>query len=86
MYTIEHEFYPSDEVFVVLEETKIHKAKVIQVEADIYEKEEAFFERLQYLVLLEDSLDTATVEVDSIFSSLVEALDKVRQNFEDSPT
>lgn len=86
MYTVEHEFYPGEKVFVVLKQHTVREATVIQVDIKIYEKEEAFIEQLEYLVLLSHENDhafetTERVDVSDIFNTVDEALEKVKSYF-----
>jgi len=81
MYTVEHEFYPGETAFVVLNENTVREATVLQVDMKIYEREEAFLEEVKYLVLLVNDSSTARVEIDQIFATVDDALDKVREKF-----
>lgn len=86
MYTVEHEFYPGEKVFVVINNNTVRAAKVLQVDIKIYEKKNEFIEYVSYLVLLESDLNTARVELDDIFANVDDALSKVREKFVDSVT
>lgn len=90
-YFVEHEFFPGDEVFVVLDRHTVRHAKVIQLDIKLYEQEEAIVVETDYLVLLKHSDDfymetTHRVEVDQIFRTVDEALEEVRKKFIPSVT
>lgn len=85
-YVVEHEFYPGDEVYVVLQKHTVRYAKVIQVDIKLYEKEDAVVVDINYLVLLQHSQNaqmenTERVQIDQIFRTVDEALDAVRRKF-----
>jgi len=84
MYTIEYEFYPGETAYVVVNQNTVRQGKILQVDAKIYEREEAFVEELKYLVLLVNDMTTARVEVEDIFATVDEALDKVREKFNET--
>ena len=87
MYTVEHEFYPGEMVFVVLDMHTVRQARVVQVDIKIYEKDVEFIESLVYLVAIKTKNNgmaietTARVEPDRIFETIDEALEKVRINY-----
>lgn len=79
MYTIEHEFYPGEEVFVVLDKETVKHGTVIQVTVKLFEDESTPDNlSLTYLILL-DNLNTKEVAPSSVFYTSTEALDHLEQ-------
>ena len=87
MYIVEHEFYPGEMVFVVLDKHTVRQARVVQVDIKIYEKDVEFIESLVYLVAIKKTDNgmtietTARVEPDKIFETIDEALEAIRSVF-----
>lgn len=80
---IELEFYPRNTVYAVLNYyNTIEKAEVIQSTVNIYEDKDGYIiEKVQYLILLEKYNNTLKVTEDQLFSTLDEALDRVKTEF-----
>lgn len=83
MYTIEYEFNPGESVYVLIDSSTIKQGNVVQVSAKLYEsvyqEQEVISLDVIYLVLLKDDETTVRVEVDKIFSTLDEVLNRIRE-------
>ena len=73
----EHEHFPDDKVFVVLDEDTVREAIILQVDVRIYEFEGEIKEDLTYIVLLVNDNKSIRVKPEQIFYGVNEGFDHI---------
>tara|TARA_S200002703_G_scaffold143469_2_gene136546 strand:- start:161 stop:460 length:300 start_codon:yes stop_codon:yes gene_type:complete len=88
MHTVDYDFEPGDNVFVVLDDTRVEAASVLSLKFKIYDDDQDVMQTvITYNVILDDAGEgTASVDSTNIFATLEEATDSIQEFLTPTPT